>query len=91
VVVAGQVVLGEEVDLEGGLGDAGQPRLVRGPGFGVEVATQAPGHVLVGQPVFGHGQVPVQQPLGDRFQLGEQVMVAMTLRHAGSSRGSGSG
>jgi hypothetical protein len=71
VVVAGQVVFGEEVDFEGGLGDPGQPRLVGGPGFGVEVTTEAPGHVFVGQPVFGHGQVPVKQLLGDRLQLGE--------------------
>ena len=35
------------------------------------------------QPFFGHGQMPVQQPLGDRFQLGEQVMVGMAIRHAG--------
>jgi hypothetical protein len=81
VVVAGQVVLGQEVDLEGGLGDPGQSWLVRGPGFGVEVAAQPPGHVFVGQPVFGHGQVPVKQLLGDRLQLGEQVMVGMAIRH----------
>src|SRR4029450_2948101 len=31
VVVAGQVVLGEQVDLEGGLGDPGRPGLVGGP------------------------------------------------------------
>jgi hypothetical protein len=83
VVVAGQVVLGEEVDFEGGLGDTGEPRLVGGPGLGVEVAAQAPGDVLVRQPLFGHGQMPVQQPLGDRLQLNEQVMVGMTIRHAG--------
>jgi hypothetical protein len=39
VVVAGQVVLGEEVDLEGGLSDPGQPRLVGGPGLDIEVTT----------------------------------------------------
>ena len=82
-MVAGQVVLGEEVDLEGGLGDPGQPRLVGGPGLGVEVAAEAPGHVLMRQPLFGHGQVPVKQPLGDRFQLVEQVMVGMAIGHAG--------
>ncbi len=82
-MVAGQVVLGEEVDLEGGLGDPGQPRLIGGPGFGVKVAAQAPGHVLMGQPLFGHGQMPVQQPFGGRLQLGEQVMIGMTISHAG--------
>jgi hypothetical protein len=71
----------EEVDLEGDLGHPGQSRLVGGPGFGVEVAAEAPGHVFVGQPLFGHGQVPVKQPLGDRLQLTEQAMVGMTLRH----------
>ena len=71
VVVAGQVVLGEEVDLEGGLGNAGQSWLVWGPGLGVEVAAQAPGHVFVGQPLFGHGQVPVQQLCGDWLQFSE--------------------
>jgi hypothetical protein len=83
VVVAGQVVLGEEVDLEGGLGHPGQPRLIGGPGLGVEVTTEAPGDVLVREPLFGHGQMPVQQLLGDRFQLGEQVMVGMAIGHAG--------
>jgi hypothetical protein len=50
-------------------GDPGQPWLVRGPGLDIEVAAEAPGDVLVRQPVFGHGQVPVKQPLGDRLQL----------------------
>src|SRR4029450_12945318 len=63
VVVAGQVVLGEEVDLEGGPGHAGEPRLVRGPGLGGEVAAQPPGDVRVGHTAFGHGQMPVKQPL----------------------------
>jgi hypothetical protein len=80
VVVA---VLGEEVDLEGGLGDPGQPGLIRGPGLDVEVAAQAPGHVLMRQPLLGHGQMPVKQPAGDRLQLTEQVVVGMTIRHAG--------
>jgi hypothetical protein len=43
------------------------------------------------QPFFGHGQVPVQQPRGHRLQLGEEVMVAMAIRHAGSSGEQGSG
>ena len=90
-MVAGQVVLGEEVDLEGGLGHAGQPRLVGGPGFGVEVAAQPPGHVLVRQPLFGHGQMPVKQSLGDRLQLTEQVMVGMAISHAGLLCEPGSG
>jgi hypothetical protein len=62
----------------------GQAGLVRGPGLGVEVAAEAPGHVLMRQPFFGHGQMPVQQPLGDRLQLAEQAMVGMVvIRHAG--------
>ena len=40
-VVARQVVLGQQADLERGLGDAGQPRLVRRPGLLVEVAARA--------------------------------------------------
>jgi hypothetical protein len=86
-VVAGQVVLGEEVDLEGSLGHPGQPRLVRGPGFGVEVAAQPPGDVLMWQPLFGHGQVPVQQLRGDRLQFSEQAMVGMAIGHRQSSSG----
>jgi hypothetical protein len=86
VVVAGQVVLSEKVDLEGRLGHPGQPRLIRSPRLGVEVAAQPPGHVLMGQPLFGHGQVPVQQPLGDRLQLTEQAMVGIAIRHAGLPR-----
>jgi hypothetical protein len=27
--------------------------------------------------------MPVKQLLGDRFQLGEQIMVGMAIRHAG--------
>jgi hypothetical protein len=83
VVVAGQVVLGEQVDLEGGLGDPGQPGLVGGPGLGIEVAAEAPGDVLVREPLFGHGQMPVKQPAGDRLQLPQEVVVGMALRHAG--------
>ena len=39
-VVAGQVVLGQQADLERRLGDAGQPRLVGCPGLLVEVPAQ---------------------------------------------------
>jgi hypothetical protein len=37
----------------------------------------------VGQPLFGHGQMPVKQPLGHRLQLTEEVGVGMGIRHAG--------
>ena len=44
----GGVVLGHEVHLEGGLGDASQAELMRCPRLVVEVAAHAPGHVVVG-------------------------------------------
>src|SRR4029450_846214 len=44
-----------------------------------------PGDVLVEQPVFGHGQVSVKQRLGDRFRLGEQVMLVVRCASTGVS------
>jgi hypothetical protein len=64
-----------------GLSDASQAGLMRCPRLGVEVAAQAAGHVVVGHPLLGHRQMPVQQLRGDRFQLAEQVMVGMTVRY----------
>ena len=52
-VVAGQVVLGQEADLEGRLGDAGQPRLVGRPGLLVEVAPEPVRDEVVREPLLG--------------------------------------
>jgi hypothetical protein len=72
VVVGGQVVLGEEVDLECGLRDARQLWLVRGPRLLVEVAPEAVRDVVVGEPLFRDREVPIDE-LGDgRLDLGEQ-------------------
>ena len=52
-MVGGQVVLGQEADLEGRLGDPGQPRLVGRPRLLVEVAPQPIGDVVVREPLLG--------------------------------------
>ena len=43
------------------------------PCFAVdEVTAPRPGHVLVGEPFLGAGEVPFEQPLGDRREVGEE-------------------
>ena len=74
-VVARQVVLGEEPDLERRLRDARQARLLRRPGLLVEVAAQAVGDEVVGEPLLGDLEVAVQQPAGLGLQLVEQAAV----------------
>ena len=74
-VVARQVVLREEVDLERRLGHARQPRLVGGPGLRVEVAPEAIRDVVVREPLLGHLEVAIEQPPGLRLQLLEQAPV----------------
>ena len=65
VVVAGEVVLGEQVHDEGDPADLGDLRLPLLPGLAVleeagEVAAVAPRHVLVRHPVLGDLQMPVE-------------------------------
>src|SRR5690606_8418732 len=76
-VVAGQVVLGEQVHDQRLARLVTQPRLLDRPGLAVEravvVAALAPGHVLVREPLLGHRQVPVQLLLHDRFEVVEEV------------------
>ncbi len=80
VVVAGQVVLGQQVDHQGGPPYVTDLGLLGGPRFAahdaVEVAAVAPGHVLVRHPVLGHLQVPVQLLLDDLFEGVQQPGVA---------------
>ena len=71
-VVAGQVVLGQQPDLERDLGDARQPRLVRRPGVLVEIPAQAVGDEVVGEPLLGNLVMTVVQPPSLRLQLDEQ-------------------
>ncbi len=83
-VVRGQVVLGQEADLEGRLGDPGQPRLVGRPGLLVEVAPQAVGDVVVGEPLLGDLGVAVVQAarLGLEF-VEERALVVIGRRRGG--------
>ena len=71
-VVAGQVVLGQQADLEGGLGDAGQPRLVGRPRLLVEVAPEPVRDVVVGEPFLGDRGVAVEEPAGLGLEFVEQ-------------------
>ncbi len=75
MVVAGQVVLCEQADLEGDLGDVGQPGLLRFPRQGVEVTALAPGDVLVRHPFGGQAQVAVEVGRGDGLKLTQEVDV----------------
>ena len=82
-VVAGQVVLREEADLERDLGDTRQPGLVGRPGLLVEVPSQSIGDVVVREPLLRHLGVPVVQPTGLRLQLQQQcggVVHSVVLR-----------
>ena len=72
-VVAGEVVLGQQVDLERDLGHAADAGLVGRPRLLVEVATHRVGDVVVGEPLLGHLEVPVQHPFGGRLQREEEV------------------
>ena len=74
-VVAGQVVLGQEADLERRLGDAGEPRLLRRPGLLVEVATEPVRDVLVGEPLLGDLEVSLDEAADLRLQLLEHGAV----------------
>ncbi|MEJ7695806.1 MAG: hypothetical protein WKF78_04080 [Candidatus Limnocylindrales bacterium] len=70
-VVGGQVVLGQQADLERGLGDAGEPRLIRGPGLLVEVAPQAVRDEVVGEPLLRDLRVAVVQAGGFGLEFDE--------------------
>ncbi len=75
-VIARQVVLCEQVDLERDPSERRQRRLLHRPRLAVEqreVAALAPRHVLVRHPLFGHLEMPVEV-LGDRrLEVGEQA------------------
>jgi hypothetical protein len=77
-VVAGQVVLGQQVHLERGPRDRGERRLLDRPGLTTElgeVAAERPGDELVRHPLLGRGQVAVEVLLDDGLELGEQLGV----------------
>ena len=77
-VVAGEVVLGQQVDDHRGAGDAGQrglpraprPRPPKGPS---KSRAPAPRHVLVRHPVAEHAQVAVELARDDLLQVGQQT------------------
>ena len=71
-VVRGQVVLGQEADLERRLGDARQARLVGRPGLLVEVTAEAVRDEVVGEPLLRDLGVTVVQAAGLRLELLEQ-------------------
>ena len=74
-VVGGQVVLGQEADLERRLGDAGETRLVRRPRVLVEVAPEPVRDELVREPLLGDLGVAVVQAARLGFELDEQRLV----------------
>ncbi len=80
VVVAREVVLGEQVDDERDPADLGDLGLLLVPGLAVledpgEVAGVAEGHILVRHPVLGHLQVAVELRLDDFLQRVQQASV----------------
>ena len=82
-VIAGQVVLGEEIDLQRGPGDRRKPRLLGVPGRAAKVgvvAAETPGDVLVRHPLLGGGQVSIEV-LGDHwFEVVQQPGGVWDLR-----------
>ena len=86
-VVAGQVVLGQQADLERGLGDPGQARLVGRPWLLVEVAPEPVRDEVVGEPLLGDLRVPVVEAGGLGLELVEQraVVVAGDGRREGEA------
>ena len=74
-VVRGQVVLGQQTDLEGGLGDAGETGLVRRPRLLVKVAAEPVRDEIVGKPFLGDPGVAVVQPCGLGLELAQQGLV----------------
>ena len=82
-VVRGQVVLGQEVDLERRLGDAGQARLVGRPGFLVEVPAQPVRDVVVGEPLLGDLRVAVVQAGRLGLELDEECLLVVGAQGVG--------
>ena len=82
VVVARQVVLGEQVDDQRGAGDVGQlgvglePRVAAE--HAVEVAALAPRDVLVREPLLGDRHVPVELALDDGVELEQELGLRQT-------------
>ena len=79
VVVRGQVVLGEEVHLEGGLRDAGEAGLVRGPRLLVEVTALAVRDEVVGEPLLRDRQVTVDELADGGLDLRKEGGLAALL------------
>ncbi len=76
-VVAGEVVLGEQVDHQGGADRGGERGLLRPPGLAaersVEVPAEAPRHVLVREPLARRIDMTVHQFGGDGLKFREPV------------------
>ena len=86
-MVGGQVVLGQEADLERGLGDAGQSRLVGRPGLLVEVAPEPVRDVVVGEPLLGDLRVAVVEARGLGLELVEEGAIVLgRVASGGGSR-----
>ena len=87
VVIARQVVLGEQIHLERRSHRLGKGRLIRRPresGLAGEVAAATPRHPFVRQPLLGHRQMAIEIR-GDRgLELAEQLHVGQ-MSHAPSA------
>ena len=75
-MVRGQVVLGEEVDLEGGLRDPRQPGLIRRPRLLIEVTALAVRNEVVGEPLLRDREVAVDELADGGFDLGKERSLA---------------
>ena len=74
-VVVGQVVLGEQVDLERRLRDVGQPRVVGLPWLLHEVPALFVRDVVVREPFVGGTDMPIEGLLDQRHELMEHDFV----------------
>ena len=70
-VVVGEVVLGQQVDLQRGLGDVGQPGIAGLPRLFDEVPALFVRHVVVREPLAGRSEMPIERCLDHGHELME--------------------
>ena len=87
VVVAREVVLGEEIDDEARARRLAEPALLRGPFLApersVEILCLAPRNVLVREPLLGRRQMAVELAFDDRLEVGEQSLGSQVIGEGG--------
>ena len=87
VVVAREVVFGEEVDDEARARRLAEPTLLGGPllasEWAIEILGLVPRNVLVREPLLGRRQVSVELPLHDRLEVDEESLGGQVIGESG--------